>query len=256
MYHMIFTCLVATATRFVDHSLKTAQHLCQASLMTAVEREIAPAATTFSSCEPGSGAGLPQLVGQVTGLERDSPSSPTGSNGNGRVRLRLHPQSDSKLHIKTNSHVDITVSPTSVSAISSTDSYTKSLPPTNKQAPIAQIAVASSTTCRRNLLKDFEKDLTFRPKLNEFSLRIVARNPRTSVPVVHRLFEVRDLAGREEGQHQEGHSFAPKLHPLSLKLVQERASKMSEVRSQNGVSPGLSFKETYSSSSFLSSGAG
>ena len=84
------------------------------------------------------------------------------------------------------------------------------------------------TTCRRRVLTNYEKNLTFKPKLNNHSLRIVSRNSRNSLPLINRLSEVR----KNQLPHydKEHLTFAPKLNPLSLKLAHERASKMPEVR--------------------------
>lgn len=82
--------------------------------------------------------------------------------------------------------------------------------------------------CRRRLLTDYEKNLTFKPKLNDYSLKIASRKARLSLPVVHRLSEVHrnESLPRYDREHL---TFAPKLNPLSLKLAHERASRMPEV---------------------------
>ena len=83
-------------------------------------------------------------------------------------------------------------------------------------------------TCRRRVLTDYERNLTFKPKLNNHSLRIASRNSRNSLPLISRLSEVRkNQLPRYDQEHL---TFAPKLNPLSLKLANERASKMPEVR--------------------------
>lgn len=83
-------------------------------------------------------------------------------------------------------------------------------------------------TCRRRILTDYEKNLTFKPKLNNYSLKIASRNARHSVSVVNRLSEVQrnQLLPHYDKEHL---TFAPKLNPLSLKLAHERASRASEV---------------------------
>ena len=83
-------------------------------------------------------------------------------------------------------------------------------------------------THRRRILTDYEKDLTFKPKLNNYSLKMASRNARLSLPLVHRLSEVRrnESLPRYDQEHL---TFAPKLNPLSLKLANERALKMPEV---------------------------
>lgn len=82
-------------------------------------------------------------------------------------------------------------------------------------------------TCRRRVLTDYEKNLTFKPKLNNHSLRIASRNSRNTLPLINRLSEVRK--NQQPHYDQEHLTFAPKLNPLSLKLAHERASKMPEV---------------------------
>ena len=82
-------------------------------------------------------------------------------------------------------------------------------------------------TCRRRVLTDYERNLTFKPKLNNYSLKIASRNARYSLPLVNRLSEIR----KNQLPHydQEHLTFVPKLNPISLKLAHERASKMPEV---------------------------
>ena len=87
--------------------------------------------------------------------------------------------------------------------------------------------------CRRRLLCDFEKDLTFQPKLNMLSVKLASRNARSNVPVVHRLLEVRKTA--QNHYHKHHLTFAPKLNALSIRLAQERASRMPEVNSSCSV---------------------
>ena len=80
--------------------------------------------------------------------------------------------------------------------------------------------------CRRRIVCDFEKNLTFRPKLNIQSVKLASRNAQSTVPVVHRL-----LKERKTAQTYKDHNltFAPKLNALSVRLAQERASRMPEV---------------------------
>ncbi len=78
----------------------------------------------------------------------------------------------------------------------------------------------------KRIVCDFEKDLTFRPRLNEYSLKLASKSTRNSVPVVHRLLEARKNVP-DPSDHRL--TFAPKLNPVSLKMAQERAAKMPEV---------------------------
>ncbi len=80
---------------------------------------------------------------------------------------------------------------------------------------------------QKRIICDFEKDLTFRPTLNEHSMRLASKKQRNSVPLVHRLLEARRSI---PDPYEHRLTFAPKLNPASLKLAQERATKMSEVR--------------------------
>lgn len=174
---------------------------------------------------------LPQLV--VTGAEegrslscerRDSviSSEPVPSPGDNTLVLGLQQPSDPTLQISIHQHggtVALVTNNTSTHC-------TTSVPHTNRQPQ----APTTATTCRRSLLHEFDKELTFRPKLNGYSLRIVARSPLASVPVAHRLLEAKGAAGSKEGRgHQDDCSFAPKLNAHSIKLAQERTTKMPEV---------------------------
>ena len=80
--------------------------------------------------------------------------------------------------------------------------------------------------CRRRIVCDFEKNLTFTPKLNVQSVKLASRNAQSTVPVVCRL-----LKERKTTQAYKDHNltFAPKLNALSVRLAQERASRMPEV---------------------------
>ncbi len=189
---------------------------------------------------------LPRLVRPGTGVVQEqfqlcerrclnsepaSSPGPTCPNGGGIVRLEvgLQPQSDSKLH-----KVKITIPQGNTTGPTSADRCTNSVPTSNKQAQaLAAASPTSTTACRRNLLQEFEKDLTFRPKLNNYSLRIVARNPRTSIPVVHRLLEARGAVSKDGRGYQKSCSFAPKMNALSVKLAQERVSRKPEVGLQS-----------------------
>lgn len=78
----------------------------------------------------------------------------------------------------------------------------------------------------KRIAHDFEKDLTFRPQLNEHSVKLAARHTRNSVSVVHRLLEAKKNLPDPYDQRL---TFAPKLNPTSLRMAQERAAKMPEV---------------------------
>ena len=79
---------------------------------------------------------------------------------------------------------------------------------------------------RRRAIADFEKEWTFRPRLNLTSLQLASRCGRSSVPVSHRLYQRKTLS---VPQLQEEFTFAPKLNAASLRLAQERADRLPEV---------------------------
>lgn len=81
--------------------------------------------------------------------------------------------------------------------------------------------------CRRNLAKELDKEFTFKPELNQKSLKMASRSTRQEVPLVCRLTERRVKANRQ--QEQSGYTFAPRINPRSIKLAQERAERMDEV---------------------------
>jgi hypothetical protein len=82
-------------------------------------------------------------------------------------------------------------------------------------------------SCRRNLAKELEKELTFRPELNQKSMKIASRSTRQCVPLVCRLTE------RRKKLEQRSFSFAPSINPHSVKLAQERAEKIDEVKNRD-----------------------
>ena len=73
---------------------------------------------------------------------------------------------------------------------------------------------------------DYEKEWTFRPKLNHVSLRLAAQAARSSLPVAHRLYERRT---QSITSLHESFTFCPKLNAASLRLAEERAQRLPEV---------------------------
>ena len=73
---------------------------------------------------------------------------------------------------------------------------------------------------------DYEKEWTFRPKLNHVSLRLAAQAARSSLPVAHRLYERRT---QSITSLHENFTFCPKLNAASLRLAEERAQRLPEV---------------------------
>ena len=83
----------------------------------------------------------------------------------------------------------------------------------------------SKTTYRRRVV-DYEKEWTFRPKLNRASLLLASQTARSNLPVSHRLYENRR---QSIAYLRENFTFCPKLNAASLRLAQERAQRPSEV---------------------------
>ena len=73
---------------------------------------------------------------------------------------------------------------------------------------------------------DYEREWTFRPKLNHVSLRLAAQAARSNLPVTHRLYERRTHSSTSL---HENFTFCPKLNAASLRLAQERAQRLPEV---------------------------
>ena len=84
-----------------------------------------------------------------------------------------------------------------------------------------------AASCRRNLSKELEKELTFKPELNQRSLKIFSRSTRQYVPLMSRLTEKRKKAVMRE--RDSAYTFAPHINPNSVKLAHERAGKIEEV---------------------------
>ena len=83
----------------------------------------------------------------------------------------------------------------------------------------------SRTTYRRQVA-DYEREWTFRPKLNHASIRLASQAPRSHLPVSHRLYENRRL---NVTRLHENFTFCPKLNEASLRLAQARAERLPEV---------------------------
>lgn len=83
--------------------------------------------------------------------------------------------------------------------------------------------------CRRNLARELDKEFTFKPELNQKSLKMASRSTRQEVPLVCRLTERRVKPPANKPQEHSGYTFAPRINPRSIKLAQERAEKIDEV---------------------------
>ena len=101
--------------------------------------------------------------------------------------------------------------------------------------------------CCRRLTQRFAEELTFRPKLNETSLKLVSRLPRSTRPVVTRLSESKK---NKESCCNSNHTFSPKLNALSLKLAQERAVRQEEVEARAAELAAARLNEFYSEYTF------
>ena len=108
--------------------------------------------------------------------------------------------------------------------------------------------------CKRRLLADYEKELTFHPRLNSTSVKIVSRNSKSSVPVVTRLFESHDCSAEALQQLQAMRdaelTFQPRLNALSVKLAQERAPRYQELQTKMAEMTAMKVAEVYSQYTF------
>ena len=75
-------------------------------------------------------------------------------------------------------------------------------------------------------MADYEKEWTFKPKLNSSSIRLVSEAGHANVPLTERLFRARKSG---VAHLQENFTFSPKLNAASLRMAQERSSKLPEV---------------------------
>ena len=108
---------------------------------------------------------------------------------------------------------------------------------------------SSKPSCCRKLIHQFEKEHTFRPKLNPSSLKIVGQ--RQHQPLLSRLSEVKRTQGNNAHPHFDKNlTFAPKLNSLSIKLAQERAGKLHEVQSRAAALAAIRIAEIHSEYTF------
>lgn len=173
---------------------------------------------------------LPKLVCSES-LNTDSTHSVGGCVYVDGHSLRL-PHSDSKLYAVKSPTSDMTHSTCTTSGTVSHTQLSQSCSSENSKKSSSQnsLVVNAAPSCRRNLVADFEKHLTFRPKLNDYSLKIVSKTARNSVPVVHRLLEGRKAL--QISPYEQNLTFQPKLNTLSVKLAQERTTRIPEVQAR------------------------
>ena len=97
----------------------------------------------------------------------------------------------------------------------------------SKAGAVRASGLPEQCTCRRNLLKEFEGNLTFRPAMNRNSMKIAAKNTRKNVPLEQRLLETKKREKR--ALMERAYTFSPHLNPYSIKLARDRASRQQEV---------------------------
>ena len=131
----------------------------------------------------------------------------------------------------------------SFSAISQPSPTTQDSVSINPESP----SKSSKPPCCRRLMQRFAEEPTFRPKLNETSLKLVSRLPRSTRPVVTRLSESRK---NKKACCKPDHTFSPKLNALSLKLAQERAGRQEEVEARAAELAAARLNEFYSEYTF------
>ena len=109
-----------------------------------------------------------------------------------------------------------------------------------------QYSDRTKPACCRRLAQRFTEELTFRPKLNQTSVKLAARQSRSTRPVVTRLSESR----KSKEPRLPDHTFSPKLNALSLKLAHERAGRQEEVEARSAELAAARMSEFYSEYTF------
>lgn len=84
---------------------------------------------------------------------------------------------------------------------------------------------------RRNLSREYSKDLTFKPAMNQNSMKIVKRSMRQFVPLEKRLLERKKKD--EDATSNRNNTFSPKINANSNKLIQDRANRLYQVFCSN-----------------------
>ena len=120
--------------------------------------------------------------------------------------------------------------------------------PTGVCQPETTTRENSKASCSRKLIHQFEKEHTFRPKLNPSSLKIVGQ--RQHQPLLSRLSEAKRAQGNNTHYFDKNLTFAPKLNSLSIKLAQERAGKLHEVQSKAAALAAIRIAEIHSEYTF------
>ena len=80
---------------------------------------------------------------------------------------------------------------------------------------------------RRNLSNELTESLTFKPAMNQNSMRIINRTMRHYMPLETRLIERKKKD--EDASYSKGFTFCPKINANSIKLVHKRASVLNQV---------------------------
>jgi tubulin monoglycylase TTLL3/8 len=100
-------------------------------------------------------------------------------------------------------------------------------------------------SCCRKLIHQFENELTFHPKLNPVSLRMMHQRINHQ-PLITRLSEVK----RKVHPYDKNLTFSPKLNATSIKLAQQRAGKIHEVQARAANVAAIKVAEFYSEYTF------
>lgn len=116
---------------------------------------------------------------------------------------------------------------------------------TDQDLSSATFKEVQKPSCCRKLIHEFEKELTFHPKLNPSSLKM-ANHKRHHQPLLTRLTEGK----RKPQAYDQNLTFSPKLNATSVKLAQERAGKMDEIQSKATMLNALKMAEFYSEYTF------
>ena len=93
----------------------------------------------------------------------------------------------------------------------------------------------NSPACKRVILADYEKEATFRPKLNSHSLKILAKSSRTNASISSRIFEA------NRGHHEESPRSAAATKPSAhaLRSAQDNrgpstTTRLAEIQCKSG----------------------
>ena len=118
-----------------------------------------------------------------------------------------------------------------VSGVASAELETNQLNDNERDQPVAthsgdeDISKTKRMSCRRNLAKEFDKELTFKPVVNHNSLKIACRSSRQNLMT-------RLAVTKKKGDNRvlgKDYTFSPKINSHSIKLAQGKSTKVYEV---------------------------